>query len=712
MAGPTSSYDRGYRSEVASGLAGTSVARQQGPLDFLKEAFGNVGNYFSRGFESGLGDVDIASGLSNIRATDPGAGVGNIQRAIEGFEPAKFAEAGSALLSPAYATYLKSRGQAPSGGVIFDGLYDSAGNQPRGQNVDDYGPYGAPLGGANDLQHAIDTIRDSGSSDSDFAAQDTLLKTAYQRRQEDFYAGLNSMQAQITGDYQDRIGELSDELGKYRGGLTDVNSAYSDYADDANAILAAASAGVEGEAIPDSAVLEVVGEDYDNYNGEMQAALQRIDASGNTELAKAMAGEVRYMEEVVADGLRSGLASQTELHNLAAAEAQALAHMSWKDNAYEGERSRFMLEMQINQQIQNKQDEIAAAKAAMDTALRDAKANYGEFTLTPDELWGEAMNDYFSSSGLNLQEQQEMRGLWEAVMQNPQAMVNYDTFKASVMQGVNEHNLAIVGALDDYDRIMANLTESANNGSETSASVLAQIQNTMTQPLSVASLKALTTAASNFGIDLGALGNIDLDTVPWDELEDSASLKYQKMLDLWGHHNDYRNNYEDYISTQASTYPTTGGSQAPNNALNKNEPAYAYRRDVTAPYFADLIKSTFPSMGVEIGGLGYNRPPGDVGGGKSANSDHQSGGAIDVYASTEQGRKAIANWARNQPGVSLVIYEGNSAHEGHHVHISFQIGYTPSGLRAAPQGTPRPPVPRARSTSTPPRRNRQPQKTY
>jgi len=555
------------------------------------------------------------------------------------------------------------------------------------------------------LKDAIDTIRDSGTSDSDFAAQDSLLKTAYQRRQESFYAGLNSQQAQITGDYQDRIGALEDELGKYRGGLTDVNSAYSDYADDANAILAGAAAGVEGEALPDSAVVAAVGENYDKFDGEMQAALQRIDSSGNTELAKAMAGEVRYMEEVVSDGLRSGLVSQTELHQLAAAEAQALAHMSWKDNAYEGERSRFMLEMQINQSIQAKQDDIEAAKAAMDKALADAKANYGEFTLTPDELWGEAMSDYFSTSGMNLQEQQDMRALWESVMQDPQAMVNYDTFKANVMQAANEHNLAIVGALDDYDRIIAQLSAAAQD-SPTSASVLAQIQNTMTQPLSVASLKSITQMASQYGVDLGALGNIDLDTVPWDDLEDSASLKYQKMLDLWGHHNDYRNNYEDYITQQASNYPTTGGSQASNNAANKNQPAYVYRREVTAPYFADLIKSTFPSMGVKIGGLGYIRPADQVGGGKAANSDHQSGGAIDVYASTEQGRLAIANWARQQPGVSLVVYEGNSAHEGHHVHVSFNIGYTPPGMAAAPTTS------YAAPTSTPPTGQDSPSSSY
>jgi hypothetical protein len=131
---------------------------------------------------------------------------------------------------------------------------------------------------------------------------------------------------------------------------------------------------------------------------------------------------------------------------------------------------------------------------------------------------------------------------------------------------------------------------------------------------------------------------------------------------------------EAQAARDRSTYHT--GRQAPDNARNKDKPDYVYRRNVLIPDFAKDFRAKFgwkQSNGRStIGGYQWIRP--DDGRG-AANSDHLSGGALDLYADTEADRRRIAAWARTDPRVSMVIYEGDDDHEGHHVHVSLKVGY-------------------------------------
>ncbi len=113
---------------------------------------------------------------------------------------------------------------------------------------------------------------------------------------------------------------------------------------------------------------------------------------------------------------------------------------------------------------------------------------------------------------------------------------------------------------------------------------------------------------------------------------------------------------------------TAGGGQAPNNIANRNAPAYVARAQYASGGFTDLLHSTFPGI-TRIGQWrGINVLPG---GGRAENSDHYSGGALDVYADPAT-MAAIYAWAFTQPDVSFPKF-GDADHRDH-VHISLKLG--------------------------------------
>ncbi len=115
------------------------------------------------------------------------------------------------------------------------------------------------------------------------------------------------------------------------------------------------------------------------------------------------------------------------------------------------------------------------------------------------------------------------------------------------------------------------------------------------------------------------------------------------------------------------------GHQAPNNYANRNHPDYRRRAQWIRDVGQNLITAAFPHA--KVGGVNYYRPPSQVGNGRARNSDHQSAGAVDVYGRNLQELKAIEAWARRQPWASVVIHSGDRHHEGHHVHISVDVGW-------------------------------------
>jgi hypothetical protein len=149
--------------------------------------------------------------------------------------------------------------------------------------------------------------------------------------------------------------------------------------------------------------------------------------------------------------------------------------------------------------------------------------------------------------------------------------------------------------------------------------------------------------------------------------------------------------------------------EAPNNFTNRNNPLYTSRKDFVVA-LAPQLEALF---GVSSGGVGYYRPPSasDVApGGKSANSDHYSAGALDIYG-TPQELTALRNWLIEQPFTAFVRYQSESHTK--HLHLSIDIGWVAnnyfSGTQLPPLTVAPPPsVEAGRLTGEPPQTTSKP----
>jgi hypothetical protein len=114
------------------------------------------------------------------------------------------------------------------------------------------------------------------------------------------------------------------------------------------------------------------------------------------------------------------------------------------------------------------------------------------------------------------------------------------------------------------------------------------------------------------------------------------------------------------------------GGEAPNNYSNRDNPLYEARREF-AMAIAPQIEKLF---GVSAqGSAGHKRQPQashKKPGGPSANSDHYSGGALDLFGTKEE-MVALRNWAIEQPWVSFVRCQSESHYD--HVHLSVDLGW-------------------------------------
>ncbi len=112
--------------------------------------------------------------------------------------------------------------------------------------------------------------------------------------------------------------------------------------------------------------------------------------------------------------------------------------------------------------------------------------------------------------------------------------------------------------------------------------------------------------------------------------------------------------------------------EAPNNFTNRNNPLYVSRKDFVVA-LAPRLEEMF---GVSAqGSAGYMRAPAAsdaAPGGKSANSDHYSGGALDIYGTPEELTR-LRNWLVEQPFTAFVRYQSES--HTTHLHLSIDVGW-------------------------------------
>jgi len=109
---------------------------------------------------------------------------------------------------------------------------------------------------------------------------------------------------------------------------------------------------------------------------------------------------------------------------------------------------------------------------------------------------------------------------------------------------------------------------------------------------------------------------------------------------------------------------TRGVGEAPDNKANANHPAYRARAEFVSTAL-DFVTSNFDATSA-----GQHRShDAPVTANRSANSDHFSGGAFDVRASSPQEAQQILLWASQQPWVSFAqLYP-----DGTLIHISANI---------------------------------------
>lgn len=348
----------------------------------------------------------------------------------------------------------------------------------------------------------------------------------------------------IKGQYLDRIAQLQDELEGYQGGLAGTNAAYADYADDANRILSEAAA-VEGEPIPEGTT-QPIADSYAHIEGVMADTINRIGANGNEALAHEMAGQIGYMQDIITDAMQGDLDMQDRLFDLASSQATALAHMAWKDDLYNAERARVEIEMDINQAIAAKQDEIDDARAAMQDAIDKIRDSYEPQNLSMGEHWNLAMNDYLRQQGMNEFQIEQTFGLWESIQENnPQAMYDYATFKQEVIATLNQRNLMRAGLWDDVIGFLGGDDESLDGARDSLTNLLAtkdivsMIQsspNALYDP----ALRALSQIVP------GVEGLIDGD---FNTLQDP---EFASLLNVWSRRQDFEANYDRYNQVDPS----------------------------------------------------------------------------------------------------------------------------------------------------------------
>lgn len=118
--------------------------------------------------------------------------------------------------------------------------------------------------------------------------------------------------------------------------------------------------------------------------------------------------------------------------------------------------------------------------------------------------------------------------------------------------------------------------------------------------------------------------------------------------------------------------------EAPNNYVNRQNPLYLARTE-----FAESVTPRINELFGTTGHAGHYREPlaSDAAkGGRSANSDHYSAGAVDFFGTVEQ-LDALREWAVGQPFVSFVRWRSEShggstgTEPGSHLHMSFDLGW-------------------------------------
>lgn len=497
-------------------------------------------------------------------------------------------------------------------------------------------------------------------------------------------AALAAVQAgadDIARQYDEQIAEVEKQMADARLQLKRSMSAYEHYASQvAPAYQASVAAAVAGEEAQKEALEGRVAAAESQIESNREASVEDVEELADLIGTGAMVYDGNVDEalgefsSMFKEAARGRIGDIDRISKAAATFATALADAEYKSDLFSNDIEKQGLEAQIKGQLDDLAEQVRKLEKDKAQAVADAMALYdpmGGFE-DPDELF----RFIYDSIALN--------GEWD---------------------------------LDEKDAVWAMFQDAQADGIKTRDQALAWIDEKI---VSDAGWR-LFDYFEGKGIDPDGMPDAHkkllADIVTGDEaarnsaigvlqrLYQSADLNAIDMLDGlfdtrqdYDHFLDAYDAYETHVDEweKRKYVPVKKGSSAPNNWANRNAPQYVARRNIGVPTFAKAFQAAFGKTGTGreyIGGVskslqGVLRDPSRVGGGKAANSDHQSGGALDLYADTVEELEAIERWASQQPGVSYVTYSGNKYHETGkaggassgvagrgHVHVSLLLGY-------------------------------------
>lgn len=477
---------------------------------------------------------------------------------------------------------------------------------------------------------------------------------------------------EIAAKYDEQIAEQQEALDDAKVKMALSMQAYESYSAEAQAAYTASiEAATAGEAAMQEAmsgrveaVDQAITEGFDAAVEDVEEVADLIGYSGTAPLSENFSNAVRIFEDMLVDAARSDISGIGRIAEAGAKFATAAAKSAQAENAYMTDVEREKVEIKIQDEIDTLIDNIAELNEAKKEAVQAALDQYEPMSGfdNPEDAWQFVFETLAVNEGWDLNEIDAVKALWND-MKN-KGTFSVDAVKAAIDDMVIAENYDV---LAEY--LLDVLPPQYTREGVLPAAIGGLIQDIVEDPNSEKAARTRDYIARQYGVDIS---DADLAKLDWASKSDYDNLL--TVAELWQEHVDNWNQSR-YVSQKT-------GTSAPNNYANRNHPAYVHRREVTVPNFVNEFMAKFhpgASRKKYVGGYQYIRPPSDVGGGKAPNSDHQSGGAVDLYADTEEERLAIERWADQHPCVSYVVYSGNKHHQGHHVHVSLKLNCNAGG---------------------------------
>lgn len=432
--------------------------------------------------------------------------------------------------------------------------------------------------------------------------------------------------------YDEQLARLGRSIEDTRGKMNDLEKITDYYQNSTVAIWESAAQkarDVDGDEVR-AATMEraaQVGKSFDVANENVQSYLDRI---GGVPLSQRLViedtiRELQHPYEGLAEADISSLVKVTD------AQGNYLEKMAYKglaDAQFEAEANQFAVDGILDRKLGDLEWEedttLANRTRAVTRAKRQANAEYAYTERMPEKGQFEqmAIDAFFRDKGIAPIDQDKYRGyLYEAMAGNMFSKPVVDRNGDPVMVEAQdaEGNVIMVQATEAWEIRTADDLEKAF---------------------------------------------MELD------FEDQALIGDDEMQVLFDMFDIYTHAGDSWDAKNTSFKTQKRGGQAPDNKKNWAEqtPSYVQR----AAYVKEIqgqLPTMFPGMISSIGG-GIRTGP--AGAGQAENSDHYSGGGLDIFPNSVADGNAIRAQLETWDNVSFTVYRENEAHMDH-IHVSFLL---------------------------------------